>query len=187
MRASSSNGTTPGVERQGATPRTTEATARSMQAMPAGSEIGRLDQELVTSGNSEQIQGGSGHASQIPPPEFVPMPAFQQDEESNSHQGDDEQISVAASSSARAPAPRSYNNGLPSKGTFLHAQGTCLPCRYHKHPDGCKVGADCKYCHHGHEEWSVSKAVKHFRSNIATYRAYYEPLLDDVEWRPDAA
>eukprot|EP00928_Gymnodinium_smaydae_P091020 TRINITY_DN7471_c1_g1_i2.p1 TRINITY_DN7471_c1_g1~~TRINITY_DN7471_c1_g1_i2.p1 ORF type:complete len:180 (+),score=15.15 TRINITY_DN7471_c1_g1_i2:147-686(+) len=174
-------------EREADAPLNAEATTRPVWAMHARSEVGRLHQERVTSGTIERMHGGSGYASQIPPPECVPMPAFQQDEESNSPKGADEQTSVSASSSVGAPAIRSFWNGLPSKGALLHAQGTCLPCRYHKHPDGCKVGADCKYCHHGHEEWSVSKAVKHFRSNIATYRAYYEPLLDDVEWRPDAA
>eukprot|EP00928_Gymnodinium_smaydae_P091023 TRINITY_DN7471_c1_g4_i2.p1 TRINITY_DN7471_c1_g4~~TRINITY_DN7471_c1_g4_i2.p1 ORF type:complete len:182 (+),score=6.56 TRINITY_DN7471_c1_g4_i2:144-689(+) len=170
----------PAAEWQAAHPRKNAARAPPVGAMLASSEV---DQEPTMSRNREQIQRGSGHASRIPPPELVPMPVFKGASGSSSSAEPDEQISASTSSSAGAPATRSSYFGHPSRGALLHAQGCCLPCRYHKHPDGCKVGVDCKYCHHAHDEWSLSKTVRYFRTNIAGYRAYYEPLLDDIVWQ----
>eukprot|EP00928_Gymnodinium_smaydae_P045851 TRINITY_DN3051_c0_g1_i4.p1 TRINITY_DN3051_c0_g1~~TRINITY_DN3051_c0_g1_i4.p1 ORF type:complete len:257 (-),score=32.01 TRINITY_DN3051_c0_g1_i4:260-1030(-) len=75
--------------------------------------------------------------------------------------------------SAHAPVPDVHTSGQPSKGSMFHASGTCLPCRYFKHRDGCKVGAFCDYCHHPHEEWSLAKTQKFFRKHIAAYLAYH--------------
>eukprot|EP00928_Gymnodinium_smaydae_P045853 TRINITY_DN3051_c0_g2_i1.p1 TRINITY_DN3051_c0_g2~~TRINITY_DN3051_c0_g2_i1.p1 ORF type:complete len:264 (-),score=30.43 TRINITY_DN3051_c0_g2_i1:247-1038(-) len=64
-------------------------------------------------------------------------------------------------------------SGQPSFGSMFHASGTCLPCRFHKHPDGCKVGASCDYCHHPHDDWSLPKTQKFFRKHVAAYLAYH--------------
>eukprot|EP00928_Gymnodinium_smaydae_P065615 TRINITY_DN4871_c0_g1_i1.p1 TRINITY_DN4871_c0_g1~~TRINITY_DN4871_c0_g1_i1.p1 ORF type:complete len:156 (-),score=18.24 TRINITY_DN4871_c0_g1_i1:597-1064(-) len=144
------------------------------------------------------MAGRSAVAEQSPQPECVPMPLFPSSfghsrprgsaETSNvfssptatvpalpGSSGDvlrgdpDETISASRNTTARVPSLRP-SVVLP-RGflTALHMHGRCLPCRYHKQADGCKVGATCNYCHHAHDDWSLARTQKYFRKHIAEY------------------
>eukprot|EP00928_Gymnodinium_smaydae_P030530 TRINITY_DN22681_c1_g2_i1.p1 TRINITY_DN22681_c1_g2~~TRINITY_DN22681_c1_g2_i1.p1 ORF type:complete len:471 (-),score=34.36 TRINITY_DN22681_c1_g2_i1:252-1664(-) len=42
--------------------------------------------------------------------------------------------------------------GLLSVGSALHSQGSCIPCKFINAKNGCKVGFDCDFCHHPHDD-----------------------------------
>eukprot|EP00928_Gymnodinium_smaydae_P085741 TRINITY_DN6932_c2_g2_i1.p1 TRINITY_DN6932_c2_g2~~TRINITY_DN6932_c2_g2_i1.p1 ORF type:complete len:157 (+),score=17.23 TRINITY_DN6932_c2_g2_i1:150-620(+) len=138
-------------------------------------------------------------AQQSPPPDFVPPPRFESSSTHRRHGGSDETMNVSSRSTSRVPALQSSSghsrrggshetiNGSSSSTAAvpalsyspmilprsflaaLHMQGRCLPCRYHKHPDGCKKGATCNYCHHPHDDWSLPRTQKYFRKHIGEY------------------
>eukprot|EP00928_Gymnodinium_smaydae_P003089 TRINITY_DN11104_c0_g2_i1.p1 TRINITY_DN11104_c0_g2~~TRINITY_DN11104_c0_g2_i1.p1 ORF type:complete len:155 (+),score=17.74 TRINITY_DN11104_c0_g2_i1:86-550(+) len=135
---------------------------------------------------------------QGPAPEFVPTPRFRctsghsslggSDENSSDYsnpvltlqsipgrrEGSDDTINVFSSSTARVPPSSSSSRMLPrSFLAALHSQGRCLPCRYHKQAEGCKVGACCNYCLYPHEDWSLSRTQRNFRKHIGEYSAQH--------------
>lgn len=63
---------------------------------------------------------------------------------------------------ALAGAVKSGAPGLPSVGSACHHLGLCKPCDFlHRSSEGCKAGADCKFCHVcGPDENSRRRAVK---------------------------
>eukprot|EP00928_Gymnodinium_smaydae_P079673 TRINITY_DN6353_c0_g1_i2.p1 TRINITY_DN6353_c0_g1~~TRINITY_DN6353_c0_g1_i2.p1 ORF type:complete len:198 (+),score=17.48 TRINITY_DN6353_c0_g1_i2:79-594(+) len=127
-----------------------------------------------------------GLALQMPPCESIPMPAFQTPEWSSPRQMPGGEMSMSSRPSVDVAPPRSFISGIPSVGALLHAQGRCLPCRFHKQTGLCQKGAKCIYCHHhAHDEWSQSKTMKYFRAHIWEYRAYYGPWLESISREQD--
>lgn len=43
-----------------------------------------------------------------------------------------------------------------SRGSVLHAFGSCTPCKFFRGNRGCKAGASCNLCHYGHQEMTYS-------------------------------
>eukprot|EP00928_Gymnodinium_smaydae_P070537 TRINITY_DN54349_c0_g1_i1.p1 TRINITY_DN54349_c0_g1~~TRINITY_DN54349_c0_g1_i1.p1 ORF type:complete len:209 (+),score=20.50 TRINITY_DN54349_c0_g1_i1:32-658(+) len=103
-------------------------------------------------------------------PDLVFMPDFSIQDGDGVQESPVEEVGVG---SPDIEIPNFHEDVQPSLGSALHANGRCLPCRFHMQAGGCLKGASCIYCHHGHDEWSSSKTVKHFRKHIAEYRAYY--------------
>eukprot|EP00928_Gymnodinium_smaydae_P025928 TRINITY_DN20512_c0_g1_i1.p1 TRINITY_DN20512_c0_g1~~TRINITY_DN20512_c0_g1_i1.p1 ORF type:complete len:203 (+),score=11.57 TRINITY_DN20512_c0_g1_i1:65-673(+) len=145
------------------------------------SEVSRPDQEMTTWPRQKPTFRCACLGGQGPPPESVPAPAFLCSSRGSSSSRSDGEISTSASSVTDVQHVQSLMVGQPSVGALLHSQGTCLPCRFHKQPEGCKAGVRCLYCHHHtHEEWSLSKTVKCFRSYVAEYRANYGASLEGI-------
>lgn len=46
-----------------------------------------------------------------------------------------------------APCERSLPPGLPSIGSIDHCRSACKPCAWFYHPDGCRHGINCEFCH----------------------------------------
>ena len=46
-----------------------------------------------------------------------------------------------------APSERSLPPGLPSIGSMDHTRSGCKPCAWFYHPDGCRHGLNCEFCH----------------------------------------
>lgn len=66
----------------------------------------------------------------------------------------------SSSASLLSDEPESCTSYGPSKGSHLHAAGTCRPCVFMTRKGGCANGSDCDYCHEHHSKQYIKKKQK---------------------------
>mmetsp|Transcript_15760 Transcript_15760/g.36231 ORF Transcript_15760/g.36231 Transcript_15760/m.36231 type:complete len:188 (-) Transcript_15760:46-609(-) len=72
------------------------------------------------------------------------------------------------------PRTAAEANG-PSVGSVFHVRGQCRPCAWHWRSEGCRSGADCRYCHLCTEEVFQARAEQRRRARA---QRYHRPVAE---------
>uniref|UniRef100_A0A7S1EY39 C3H1-type domain-containing protein n=1 Tax=Noctiluca scintillans TaxID=2966 RepID=A0A7S1EY39_NOCSC len=150
------------------------------------SELSKADPNRE-SHHSEVLSAGSQHDSArrhvtvipwpVPPTRSLSsgQPAYVRLTSSMSHMPSATVVWTDTSFSSPEP-PQDAARPL-SVGSQLHSSGACRPCAYVASAEGCRSGAQCRYCHHRHTRKDQRRPCKMKRTRCKELLEVFDQVL----------
>jgi len=72
-----------------------------------------------------------------------------------------------------------------SKGSALHAEGTCKPCAFHLTSSGCAMARDCRFCHLPHKSTGKVR-LRPCKGKRKRTKRMFDRLTTQIEQDPES-
>mmetsp|Transcript_44976 Transcript_44976/g.106919 ORF Transcript_44976/g.106919 Transcript_44976/m.106919 type:complete len:268 (-) Transcript_44976:85-888(-) len=133
--------------------RSGQAVSRSCSWTPSSN--GSSPEKSSESSVSSLIRHFIPNLEETPPPSHQLFNHVASSSSQTSRSSDPSHVSAEPEEAIRAEVAGMMD--FPSAGSRLHFEGKCQPCRFIDHPDGCRNGYECNFCHFRDHDASSAK------------------------------